>query len=107
VAAAIVLLASVFVFFGSMTLGEGDSGFGSGGPLMTASEFRTLAAGDSRAEIERAFGKGEGALSFGMFGETGAALEPMDATCVYYTPGGELAQVCYRDDRLVSKRLYR
>ena len=112
IAAVIVVGFLLFVVVGTYGLGSGSVG-AQGGPEMTRAELRSLALGSSRDEIERAVGKGSDALEFseGFLGATGAAVEPMDATCVYYSlPGGFFTrgpvQLCYRDDVLVSKKLY-
>ena len=111
IAAVIVVGFVLFVIVGSYGLGSGGVG-AQGGPEMTRAELRSLTLGSSRDDIERSVGKGEGALDFGGgMGATRTAVEPMDATCVYYSlPGGFLTrgpiQLCYRDDVLVSKRLY-
>ena len=111
-AAVLVLLVLVFVFLAWMGLSS-EGGVGAqGGPEMTRSEFRSLSLGTSRDKVEGAVGKGDGALEYNLFGgATRTAVEPMDATCVYYSrPGGHgirgPIQLCYRDDELVSKRIY-
>lgn len=108
-AVAVVMALLVFLALVLGGLQSGSSG-AQGGPEMTRAELRTLTVGGSRDEVERAVGKGEDALEF-WFGGTGTALEPMDASCVYYAvrggPDAGPIQLCYRDDRLVSKRLYR
>jgi hypothetical protein len=113
IAAAIVVGFVLLVIVGSYGLGSGGGGGAQGGPEMTRAELRSLALGSSRGEVERAVGKGSDALEFseGFLGATGEAVEPMDATCAYYSlPGGFFSrgpiQLCYRDDVLVSKRLY-
>jgi hypothetical protein len=80
-------------------------------PMLSAADLRSLELGTSRDEVEHRVGAGESALEFGFYpGGTGAAVEPMDATCVYYLAAGAArgpVQLCYRDDQLVSKRVYR
>lgn len=68
-------------------------------------QVRSLALGASRSEIESRFGPGKDALEYG---STGIAVEPIEATCLYYPAGSGypygVVQLCYRDDTLVSKR---
>ena len=110
-AAALVLVVIAFFFLAWTGLGGGEGGIAEG-PEMTRSEFRSLTVGASRDDVERSVGKGEGALDFNQLGgASGAALEPMNATCVYYAlPGGYGVrgpiQLCYREDELISKQIY-
>ena len=66
-----------------------------------------LRIGASRDRVEAALGAGQDALEYG---QTGPAVEPIDAECTYYTPETgfltAVVQLCYRDGRLVSKRRY-
>ena len=110
--AALVVLAFV-AFFLLSTLGGGSGGtFSSMNEVQfTQAEIASLPLGSSRGDVERKFGKGQDALGrdgFG-FGETGVAVEPMDATCVYYGEAKAhnrhgLAQLCFKRGRLSSKR---
>lgn len=111
VAALLVLAVVVLLVLASLGRVEGGVGFEVTQPL-TAGDVRALEIGSSREEVERALGEGETALQDPRFGATGTAVEPMDATCLYYDymddqAFADVAQVCYRDDRLVSKRIYR
>jgi hypothetical protein len=107
IAAVIVMGLVLFVFVGSQTLVSGGGGGAQGGPEMTRAELASLTLGGSREKVEGAVGKGQDALEYGA---TRTAVEPMDATCAYYSlPGGYgrgPVQLCYRNDELVSKRLY-
>ena len=105
-AALVVLLLAAFVFayFGggsAETAGSFEAG-------IDAQDITALRVGTSRDAVEERLGRGQDALEYG---QTGPAVEPMDAECAYYAPRGEflsrVAQLCYRDGRLVSKRLYR
>ena len=68
----------------------------------------SLRLGTPRSKIEKAVGKGKTALDQDV--DTGIAVEPTDATCTYYpqslTNIRNIIQLCYRDDRLVSKHAY-
>jgi hypothetical protein len=79
-------------------------------PTITKSEFASIAVGASRERIESRQGKGEDALDFVAFGNTGSALEPLDASCVYFNVGpyntAALVQLCFSDGKLTSKRRF-
>lgn len=111
VAAVLVLVIFALFFVAWMGLGEGEFGV-EGGPEMTRSEFRSLTIGAPRAEVEEAVGRGQDALEFNRgSAATRGAVEPMNAACVYYFRTGAYSfagpiQLCYRDNALVSKRLY-
>ena len=71
-------------------------------------ELRSLQLGTPRRDVEHRLGKGQDALAYG---ETGPAVEPMDASCVYYAEAGtgnlrDVVQLCFRDGRLSSKRVF-
>lgn len=111
VAAVVVLAVFIVLAVAWQGLGGGAIGVETGRTL-TAADLRALEIGSSRDDIPRAIGEGESALEDPVFGTTRTAVEPMDATCLYYTYSGrqnlrDLVQLCYRDDRLVSKRIYR
>ena len=109
----VVLVVVLFVSLAWLGLGAGEESGAQGGPEMTGAEFEALPIGASRDEIEDAVGRGDSALEFQFLGGTGTAVEPMDATCVYYafagarSLGGRLAQLCYRSDELASKSTFR
>lgn len=109
-AAVIVVVVVSLTFLAFLGVGEGEVG-ASAEPMLSAADVRALEVGTPRDEVERELGAGEDALEFAFFpGGTGAAVEPMDATCVYYLAAGAArgpVQLCYRDDELVSKRIYR
>lgn len=108
---AIVAVLILLLFGGGAILSLGT--LSSGRPELWSSaeeggstiDFRAAEVGASRDEIERRLGEGQDALDFM---ETGVAVEPMDADCRYYPypRPGYLFQVCYRDDRLVTKRAF-
>jgi hypothetical protein len=116
VAAAVVVLGLV-AFILLTTLG-GSSGTtvssGAGNHKVTRDQLASLRVGSSRRDVERRLGKGQDALTYGGFGfmgETGVAVEPMDADCSYYGQAETsnrhaLVQLCFRHDKLVSKRTF-
>jgi hypothetical protein len=71
-------------------------------------ELGALRIGETRAQTEAALGPGQDALEYG---QTGPAVEPVDAECTYYTPESgfltAVVQLCYRDGRLASRRRYK
>ena len=77
------------------------------GVVVSPHELQSIRPGTSRAEIERLLGKGTSALDYI---DTGIAVEPMDASCIYYRARddsfNDVAQFCFRDDRLVSRRAF-
>jgi hypothetical protein len=114
IAATVVLALVAFILLS--TLG-GSSGVTisslPGNHRITKGELASLPLGSSRKDVERRFGKGMDALSFGAlgFGETGVAVEPMDADCIYYGRAQvkdlhALVQLCFRHDKLVSKQTF-
>lgn len=114
VAAAVVVL-GVLAFILLTTLGgSGGTTFssGTGERKITRDQLASLLLGRSRGEVERRFGHGEDALAYGVGpGETGVAVEPMDAECIYYGQAETsnlhaLVQLCFRHDKLVSKRAF-
>lgn len=100
------LVIALFITFGLAFGGGGDTSVGLESGIEDR-EFGALRIGASRDRVEAALGSGQDALEYG---RTGAAVEPVDATCTYYTPEGgyltAVVQLCYRDGRLVSKRRY-
>jgi len=112
VAAAVVVL-GLLAFIVLSTLG-GSSGTtfssGTGERKITRDQFASLPLGRSREDVEQRFGDGEDALAYGVGpGETGVAVEPMDADCIYYGQTSNLhalVQLCFRHDKLVSKKAF-
>jgi hypothetical protein len=98
-----LLLATLSLSFSSMSISEVNPS----GPPISPSELRWLHRGTPRQQIERQFGKGRSALAYP---ETGIAVEPMNATCTYYPQSlsnvRNVVQLCYSDDKLISKRAY-
>ena len=108
VAAALVLLLVLGVILLSFTLGGGSSLVGElEDDVLTTHELVAIHVGTSRAEVERLLGKGPDALDYV---DTGIAVEPMDARCIYYRARqdsfNDVAQFCFRDDKLVSRRAF-
>ena len=101
------LVIALFIAFGLALGGGGDTSvvFGSS---VEDREFRALRIGTSRDRVEAPLGAGQDALEYG---QTGPAVEPVDAECAYYALESgfrtAVVQLCYRDGRLVSKRRYR
>jgi hypothetical protein len=114
VVAAVVVL-GLLAFLLLSTLG-GSSGptftSGTGEHKITRAQLASLPLGRSRGDVERRFGDGEDALAYGVGpGETGVALEPMDAECIYYGQAETsnrhaLVQLCFRHDKLASKKAF-
>jgi hypothetical protein len=116
VVAAVVVL-GLLAFILLSTLG-GSSGptfsSGTGNPKITRDQVASLRVGSARGDVERRLGKGKDALTYGGFGfrgETGVAVEPMDADCIYYGQAETsnlhaLIQLCFRQDKLVSKKSF-
>jgi hypothetical protein len=101
----LVLVVGLALFSVVSTTSDSES---FGDDAVALADYRALTLGRSRDEIERRIGDGKDALEFR---ETGAALEPMDADCVYYPQAGtgnyrDIIQLCFRDDRLVRKRTF-
>ena len=94
--------------------GSGGTTFssGNGARKITRDQVASLPLGRSRGDVERRFGHGEDALAYGVGpGETGVAVEPMDADCIYYGQAEignlhALVQLCFRHDKLVSKKAF-
>jgi hypothetical protein len=94
--------------------GSGGTTFfaGNGEHKITRDQVASLPLGRSRGDVERRFGHGEDALAYGVGpGETGVAVEPMDADCIYYGQAEignlhALVQLCFRHDKLVSKKAF-
>jgi hypothetical protein len=114
VAAAVVVL-GLLAFVVLTTLGgSGRTTFssGTGERKITRDQLASLPLGRSRGDVERRFGHGEDALDYGVGpGETGVAVEPMDAVCIYYGQAQAsklhaLVQLCFRHDKLVSKQTF-
>jgi hypothetical protein len=108
VAAAIVLLPVLGLVFLSFDSGGSDGGFGGQRDvIVSAHQLRAIHPGTSRAQVERLLGKGSDALDYA---DTGIAVEPMDASCIYYRARqdsfNDVAQFCFRDDKLVSRRAF-
>ena len=107
IAATVVLLLFLGVFFLVSLGGGGGSSGGQADVVVSSSQLRAIRPGTSRAEVERRFGKGAGALDYV---DTGVAVEPMDASCIYYRARqdsfNDVAQFCFRDDKLVSRRAF-
>ena len=108
VAAALVLLSLLGLTFLSFTLGGGSSHVGQlEDVVLTTRRLDAIHVGTSRAEVERLLGKGSEALDYV---DTGIAVEPMDARCIYYRARqdsfNDVAQFCFRDDKLVSRRAF-
>ena len=94
--------------------GSGGTTFssGNGARKITQDQVASLPLGRSRGLVERRFGGGADALAYGVGpGETGVAVEPMDADCIYYGQAQPsklhaLVQLCFRHDKLVSKQTF-
>lgn len=103
----VLVLAVVLLAVLTSVSGEGESHSSPFAGSLSRSSYKQLRIGESRTAIERRVGKGASALEFGL---EGPATEPMDATCLYYY-GGEIIdmprQLCFRDGKLVRKRIYR
>ena len=112
VVAAIVVL-GLIAFLLLSTLGGGTTSSSQDGERRITQEgVASLSLGSSRGDVDRRFGKGEDALAYGGgFGETGVAVEPMDADCIYYGQAEArnlhaLVQLCFRHDKLESKQTF-
>lgn len=76
--------------------------------VVSLSEMRSLRLDTPRGAVEHRLGKGQDALAYD---QTGTAVEPMDASCVYYGEAGtgnlrDVVQLCFRDGKLSSKRVF-
>jgi hypothetical protein len=100
------LVIALFITFGLAYGGGGETSMVVESGVQDR-ELDALRIGASRDQIEAALGSGEDALEYG---NTGPAVEPIDAECTYYTPETgfltSVLQLCYRDGRLASKRRY-
>ena len=117
VAAVVVLGLLAFILLSTLG-GSGGSTFssGNGDRRMTRDQVASLPLETSRGDVNRRFGNGKDALAYGGFafggsGETGVAVEPMDADCIYYGQAETsnlhaLVQLCFRHDKLVSKKAF-
>jgi len=113
-ASAVAALVVLLVILGLVLLSYGGSGSGSGGSpfgsdlVLRPGQVAALPLGASQRDVERRFGKGAGALD--SLEDTGVAVEPMDASCIYYRAARDnfydVAQFCLRHDRLVSRRVF-
>ena len=79
-----------------------------GNVILSTAQIRAQPLGAAKSAIEARLGKGSGALDPGI--ETGVAIEPMNATCTYYRAAPDnfydVAQFCFREDKLVSRRAF-
>jgi hypothetical protein len=114
IVSAVVVLGLLAAIVLSTLGGSGGTTFssGTGARKITQSQVASLPLGGSRGDVERRFGRGEDALDYGVGpGETGVAVEPMDADCIYYGQAETgnlhaLVQLCFRHEKLVSKKAY-
>ena len=108
VAAAVVLLPvlGLLTFAFATGGGSGDSGV-LDDVIVSPRQLSAIHPGTSRAEVERRFGRGFDALDYV---DTGIAVEPMDASCIYYRARqdsfNDVVQFCFRDDKLVSRHAF-
>jgi hypothetical protein len=109
-AVALLLLVVAFLVLSETLVGGGDveSAGSSSDNAVAPAAYRALSLGATRDEVEDRLGDGRDALEFEV---TGAALEPMDAECLYWPQADtgnfrDIVQLCFRDDRLVRKRTY-
>ena len=110
----VVVLGLLAVILLSTLGGSGGTTFssGSGARKITQDQVASFPLGRSRGDVERRFGHGEDALAYGVGpGETGVAVEPMDADCIYYGQAEignlhALVQLCFRHDKLVLKKAF-
>lgn len=107
VATLVLLLVLVPILLIGTGIGtESNVEFGSGPPPLADYTYATLTVGMGRDQVEKRVGAGEDALEYG---ETGLATERLDADCRYYPRTSNvrnLVQLCYREDKLISKRHY-
>jgi hypothetical protein len=116
VAAVVVLLVLVLPLVLLAGVFGGGRASSSGGVMkligpgagVTDAQFRSLRLGTSPDDVAHRIGRGQSALEYGA---TGVALGPIDATCTYYPQAGanrltQDMQLCYRDEALVSKRMF-
>ena len=113
VAATAVLVLVAFILLSTLGGSSGTISSQPGDHEITQVEIASLPLGSSRKDVERRFGKGKDALAYGGFGfgETGVAVEPMDADCIYYGQAKAknlhaLVQLCFRHNKLVSKQTF-
>ena len=107
-AAALVLLPVLGIILLSFSTEHGSShGGGREDVVVTPHQLAAIHVGTPRAEVEDRLGKGSDALDYV---DTGIAVEPMDAQCIYYRARqdsfNDVAQFCFRDDKLVSRRAF-
>jgi hypothetical protein len=97
----LLILGSVVLY----TVGLSSDSESSGSSGVSRTGVPALELGTTRQEVEAQLGRGRDALEYI---DTGVALEPMDAECLYYpqTPG-VVMQLCFRDDLLVRKQTNR
>jgi hypothetical protein len=102
----LVILGGLAVFgFSSMSMSSGSFG----DDAVTRTAYRSIKLGSSRDKIEERIGQGQDAIEFR---ESGVALEPIDADCIYYPQAGtgnyrDIIQLCFRNNQLVRKQTYR
>jgi hypothetical protein len=114
VAAVAVLVLLAFILLNTLGGSSGTISVGTGEHKITRAQVASLPLGSSRGDVERRFGKGKDALAYGGgsgLGETGVAVEPMDADCLYYGQAEvrnlhASVQLCFRRDKLVSKQTF-
>jgi len=106
VALALIVLVALFAL---AYLGQGESASDEKRVArVSRGELSSIPLGMSRKDVEHRLGKGADALEYD---QTGVAVEPMDAKCVYYARVEienirAVAQLCYRHNKLTSKRLF-
>jgi hypothetical protein len=108
VAAVLVLLIVGGLVLLTVPISGGRSrGGGREDVVLSTREIQAEQLGTQRRDIERRFGKGSDALDYQY---TGIAVEPMDASCIYYRAAqdsfDDVAQFCFRKDKLVSRRAF-
>jgi hypothetical protein len=114
IVSSVVVLGLLAVILLSTLGGSGGTTFssGSGARKITQDQVASFPLGRSRGDVERRFGHGEDALAYGVGpGQTGVAVEPMDADCIYYGQAETsnlhaLVQLCFRHHKLVSKKAF-
>jgi hypothetical protein len=104
----LLLVGGIALFSIDSLRGGSSEVFSSGDDAVARASVEAIALGTPRDEVERRLGPGRDALDFE---ETGVALEPLDAECIYYPQAAtgnyrDIFQLCFRDGRLVRKRAY-